>query len=134
MIVVAIGVNATLSISTGNYSLAQSSTGETSINSATGQSLFFKINNVTAFRLASSSEVTFSDGTNLTFNTTTGTKIGTATTQKIGFFNATPVVQPGAVTTSQGIADALSSLGLLASSSISTTPDVGGKLYLFNSY
>jgi len=78
--------------------------------------------------------LTIVDAKNIILDITTGTKIGTSTSQKIGFFNATPVVQPSAVTTSQGIADALSSLGLLASSSISTTPDVGGKLYLFNSY
>lgn len=79
-------------------------------------------------------DLTISDTKNIILGTTTGTKIGTATTQKIGFYNATPVVQPSAVTTSQGIANALSSLGLLASSSISSVPDVGGKLYLFNSY
>lgn len=32
-------------------------------------------------------------------DTTTGTKIGTGTTQKLGFFNATPVVRPTALTT-----------------------------------
>jgi hypothetical protein len=35
---------------------------------------------------------------NIVVGTTTGTKFGTATTQKIGFFNATPVVQPTALT------------------------------------
>ena len=74
------------------------------------------------------------DAKNIILGTTTGTKIGTSTSQKIGFWNATPVVQPTAVTTSQGIADALTTLGLLQSSSISTVQDVGGKLYLFNSY
>jgi hypothetical protein len=38
---------------------------------------------------------------NIATDTTTGTKIGTATTQKIGFYNATPVVQPTALTTQQ---------------------------------
>ncbi len=32
---------------------------------------------------------------NIVLNTNTGTKIGTATSQKLGFFNQTPVVQPG---------------------------------------
>jgi hypothetical protein len=59
------------------------------------------------------------DANNFVLGTTTGTKIGTATTQKLAFFNATPIVQPSAVTTTQGIADALTSLGLLASSTIS---------------
>lgn len=36
---------------------------------------------------------------NIVLGTTTGTKIGTATTQKLAFFNATPVVQPTALTT-----------------------------------
>jgi hypothetical protein len=44
------------------------------------------------------------------------------TLNKIGFFNATPIVQPTAVTTPQGIANALTSLGLLASSTIPTEP------------
>jgi hypothetical protein len=35
---------------------------------------------------------------NIILGTTTGTKIGTATTQKLAFFNATPVVQPTALT------------------------------------
>lgn len=36
---------------------------------------------------------------NIILGTTTGTKIGTATTQKLGFYNATPIVQPTALTT-----------------------------------
>jgi len=42
--------------------------------------------------------LTISDGQNIVLNTTTGTKIGTATSQKLGFYNATPVVQPTALT------------------------------------
>lgn len=38
------------------------------------------------------------DAHNISTGTTTGTRIGTATTQRLGFFNATPVVQPAAVT------------------------------------
>lgn len=34
----------------------------------------------------------------IALGTTTGTKIGTATNQKLGFFNATPIVQPAALT------------------------------------
>lgn len=45
------------------------------------------------------------------------------TLNKIGFFNATPIVQPTAVTTPQGIANALTSLGLLASSTVPTNPE-----------
>lgn len=52
---------------------------------------------------ASTSSVSFPVGitlsaTNIVTDTTTGMKIGTATTQKLGFFNATPVVQPTALT------------------------------------
>ena len=42
---------------------------------------------------------TMADATDIVLNTTTGTKIGTATSQKLGFYNATPVVQPTALTT-----------------------------------
>jgi hypothetical protein len=45
-----------------------------------------------------SSLLHLADAGNITVGTTTGTKIGTATTQKLGFYNATPVVQPAAVT------------------------------------
>jgi hypothetical protein len=64
------------------------------------------------------------DGGNIIAGTTNGTKIGTSTSQKLGFFNATPIVQPLAVTTIQGVADALRDLGLLASSTI--TSYIGG--------
>jgi hypothetical protein len=47
---------------------------------------------------APSSLLHLADAGNITVGTTTGTKIGTATTQKLGFYNATPVVQPAAVT------------------------------------
>ena len=42
--------------------------------------------------------LTFGDATDIALNATNGTKIGTATSQKIGFWNATPVVQPTALT------------------------------------
>lgn len=52
-----------------------------------------------------STTVTVADGANFVLNTTTGTKIGTATNQKLGFYNATPVVQPGAYTQTYSTAD-----------------------------
>jgi hypothetical protein len=39
----------------------------------------------------------FGSAFNVKLDTTTGTKIGTGTTQKLGFWNVTPVVQPGAI-------------------------------------
>lgn len=71
-----------------------------------------------------STTVTLADAKNIVVGTTTGTKIGTATTQRLGFFNATPVPQQGAVTTAQGIADALTTLGFLAAGSV--VPSGGG--------
>ena len=47
--------------------------------------------------LLCSGHVTIADAKNIILNTTTGTKIGTATGQKLGFFNATPVNQPDAI-------------------------------------
>lgn len=41
---------------------------------------------------------TLAEGVNIVLGTTTGTKIGTSASQKLGFFNATPVVQPTALT------------------------------------
>lgn len=52
----------------------------------------------TLFGVTLNDTVTIADAKNIVVGTTTGTKIGTATTQKIGFFNATPVVQPAALT------------------------------------
>jgi len=76
------------------------------------------------------SNILINEAFNITLGSTTGTKIGTATTQKLGFYNATPIVQPSAVTTPQGIATALTSLGLLATSTINsvtlTTTGTGG--------
>ncbi len=62
---------------------------------------------------------TWTDAVNMSFGTVTGTRIGTATTQRIGFWNATPVVQPTSVTTVQGLYDAMASIGLIASGTIS---------------
>lgn len=48
--------------------------------------------------ISSAGLFTFAEGVNFVLGTSTGTKIGTATSQKLGFFNATPVVQPTALT------------------------------------
>lgn len=55
--------------------------------------------------------MTYSDAANIAVGTTTGTKIATATTQKLGFFNSTPIVQPGATS---DLGTVLSNLGLRA--------------------
>lgn len=44
------------------------------------------------------STITFADKLDFVFGTGTGTKIGTASTQLLGFWNATPVDQPAAIT------------------------------------
>ena len=49
---------------------------------------------------------------NLVTDTITGTKIGTSITQKLGFFNATPIIQPGNTDSLETI---LSDLGFRAS-------------------
>ncbi len=62
----------------------------------------------TAYPITTSGTVTFTDN-NIVLSTGTGTKIGTGTTQKLSFYNATPIVRPGA-TTDLGVV--LSNLGL----------------------
>lgn len=42
--------------------------------------------------------LTLADGLNLVTGTATGMKIGTGATQKLAFWNATPIVQPAAIT------------------------------------
>lgn len=46
--------------------------------------------------------VQFMDGRNVQLGLTTGTKIGTSASQKLGFFNATPVIQPAAISAPSG--------------------------------
>lgn len=50
------------------------------------------------FRFYPTGNLRLYDGGNVVLGTTTGTKIGTATSQKLGFYNATPIVQPTALT------------------------------------
>lgn len=83
----------------------------------TASQLSLIINNSSILTL-SATDVTIKDGINLILGSTNGTKIGTATTQKLGFFNATPIVQPSAVTTVQQLATALGNLGLIAASTV----------------
>lgn len=63
---------------------------------------------------------TLADGVDIAVGTTTGTKLGTATTQKLGFWNATPVVRPGAFTQTYATADRTLS---------AYTPDVENSAY-----
>jgi hypothetical protein len=69
----------------------------------TGRLIDLQLNGSTRFSVSSAGLATcrgvdIADGFNISTGTTTGTRIGTATTQRLGFFNATPVVQPAAVT------------------------------------
>lgn len=74
---------------------------------------------------AATNLVTLADSTNIVLNTGTGTKIGTATTQKLGFYNATPIVQPGGTT---DLRTALINLGLYATGGASPLDLNGGAL------
>ena len=65
-----------------------------------------------------SSDLSINSSVNIVLGTTTGTRLGTSTSQKIGVFGATPIVQPSAVTTSQGFINAISSLGWIANSTL----------------
>lgn len=49
--------------------------------------------------------------------------IQTRTTGKIGFFNATPVIKQSAVTTNQGVANVLTTYGLLPTSNVNSIED-----------
>jgi hypothetical protein len=87
------------------------------------------------FRISQFNTIDIYEARNFTFGTTTGTKFGTATSQKIGFFNATPIVQPAAVTTAQEIADRLTDLGFLTPGSVvSGGTSTSASAALFNYY
>ena len=64
--------------------------------------------------------LTIGDAVNIATNTSTGSKIGTATGQKIGFWNATPVDQPAAVS------------DLTVSASSGTLPTANGSITVSN--
>ena len=94
------GLNGNVGIEQVDYASIEGSIASATNNSEFGQ-LAFKVQNngVLSTRLTlQATTLTLADALNIATNTTTGTKIGTATTQKIGFFNATPVAQPAAVT------------------------------------
>jgi len=57
-------------------------------------------------RITLQKKIQIFDGRNIQVGKTTGTKIGTETDQKLGFFNATPVDKPEAVTNPTGGGDA----------------------------
>jgi len=64
------------------------------INNVTGEELIIRFASVDEYKF-SATEFNIGEANNIVIGTTTGTKIGTGTTQKIGFWNVTPVVQPG---------------------------------------
>lgn len=74
--------------------------------------------------------IVMADTANVVLTTTTGTIIGTATTQKLGFYNATPVVQPGTsanqTTGAAGTSTGVSLDTTFKGSSGSTTYTIGG--------
>ncbi len=72
-------------------------------------------------------------GTFMSIGNGAGTTIG-FTGAKLSFFGNPPVVQPGPVTDAQGIANALTSLGLLVSSTISGGGGSSASAALFNYY
>lgn len=55
-----------------------------------------------AVTVEAGASVTLGEGVNVALGTASGTKIGTSATQKLGFFNAPPVVQPGAIAAPTG--------------------------------
>jgi hypothetical protein len=94
---------------------------------------FFNATSLIGLAINDSSTITINssamnviNGKNITFGTSTGTRIGTATNQLFAFWNATPVSRPAAVTTVQGLYDALSSIGLIASGTISASSLISG--------
>lgn len=50
--------------------------------------------------LSSGTTITWPEGFSIVLGTATGTKIGTSAAQKLGFWGATPVVRPSALTVS----------------------------------
>jgi len=110
------GANAASSVTSRTTHFENTHTGTGSINIA--QTLNASGGSTNVALEIQGGRIDFNDGVDITLGSTTGTKIGTATSSKLGFYNATPVVRQSAVTTPQGIADALTAYGLLPSSTI----------------
>ena len=94
-------------------------------------------NQVGAVRLAKNGVIEFATGLDSAGLVTNCAEISDSvtsfTTNKMSFFSGTPVTRPAAITTSQGIADALTSLGLLSTSTVTSTSlftDAGAYTYL----
>lgn len=70
---------------------------------------------------------TLAEGINIIVGTTTGSQIATGATQKLGFYGATPVVQPAALTQTYATADGtLATPTAAAVSNTATTPAPAG--------
>jgi hypothetical protein len=97
--------SATTNITGGNVSLIPGNGASGSSGSANGGNVtldggqgFGTGTNGNVIIGATRGNLQITDARNIILGTGTGTRIGTATTQKLAFFNATPVVQPAAVT------------------------------------
>ncbi len=76
-------------------------------------------NGTLAFKVGTTSAVTFNDSKDIVFGTATGSRLGSAANQLIGFYGATPVTQQNVPLTSptvQNVIDALVTLGLVEQS------------------
>jgi len=108
------GSDATINSPSANY-----------LNLSSGYRIAFKTYSTLNAQLDSSTfylytHLNLADAKDIIVGSSSGTKIATSPSQKLGFWNATPVVQPSSATTAQGIADALTSIGILASGSTIT--------------
>lgn len=74
------------------------------ISGGTGSArgLIIRTNDIDRITVAASGDITIADGLAVNVGTTSGTKFGTSGGQKIGFWGASPVIRPAAVTAPTG--------------------------------
>lgn len=87
--------------------------------STTGNTLLFSGGDGYGSGNTNAGSISFQSGTPFGSGTEGAVNIQARSTGKLGFFNSSAVVKQSAVTTTQGIADALTAYGLLPSSTIS---------------
>lgn len=69
--------------------------------------------------------ITLDDGSSIKSGTSTGSTFGTASTEKIGFYGATPIVRPSAISQPSGGATVDSQARTAISSLITTIQNLG---------
>ena len=76
--------------------------GTVSGGTGSARGFIIKTNNINRITVAASGDITIADGLAVNVGSTSGTQFGTSGGQKIGFWGASPIIRPAAVTAPSG--------------------------------